>query len=72
MNKIAVILQKEWLELRQQRGLLLGVILPPLLLTVLPLGTAYGLGHISLGQSLRGQLPTFPPNSGTFAAGTPS
>jgi ABC-2 type transport system permease protein len=57
MNKIVVILQKEWLELRQQRGLLLGVILPPLLLTILPLATAYGLGHISPGQSLRGQLP---------------
>ena len=57
MNKIGVILQKEWLELRQQRGLLLGVMLPPLLLTVLPLVTAYGLGHTASIAGSRGQLP---------------
>lgn len=43
MHKVLVILQKEWLEIKQQRGLLLSVLLPPLLLTLLPLGVAYGL-----------------------------
>jgi ABC-2 type transport system permease protein len=43
MYKVLVILQKEWLEIKQQRGLLLSVLLPPLLLTLLPLGVAYGL-----------------------------
>src|SRR5688500_13351117 len=37
-NKVLVIVRKEWLEIRQQRGLMLGMIVPPLVFTLLPLG----------------------------------
>jgi ABC-2 type transport system permease protein len=43
MNKTLVVLRKEWLELRQDRSLLLSTLLPPLLLTVMPIGIAYAL-----------------------------
>lgn len=46
MSRIAVILHKEWLELRQERGLLLGTLLPPLLLTLLPIGVTYLIGQV--------------------------
>ena len=46
MSKIPVILQKEWLELRSDRGLLLSTLLPPLLLTLLPIGIVYGAGRV--------------------------
>ncbi len=42
MDKVMVILQKEWLDLKQQRGLLLGILLPPLFLVLLPIGVLYG------------------------------
>lgn len=38
MNRILVILEKEWRELRQDRSLVLSTLLPPLLLTIMPLG----------------------------------
>jgi ABC-2 type transport system permease protein len=44
-NKIGLILRKEWLELRQQRGLLLGTILPPLFFTLIPIGLLYATSH---------------------------
>ena len=31
MKNVFVILQKEWLEIRQQRGLLFTMVIPPLL-----------------------------------------
>jgi ABC-2 type transport system permease protein len=37
MNKSLVILRREWLELRRQRGLLLGIALMPALITLLPI-----------------------------------
>lgn len=37
MNTILVILQKEWLELRKDRALMLGLLIPPIFMTVLPL-----------------------------------
>jgi ABC-2 type transport system permease protein len=40
-NKIALILYKEWLDIRKQRGLLFGMIVPPLLFIILPVGIAY-------------------------------
>src|SRR5215217_4053358 len=45
MTNIIVLLHKEWLELKQQRALLLSIIFIPLLLTLVPLGALYGLGH---------------------------
>jgi ABC-2 type transport system permease protein len=47
-NKVALILRKEWREIRQQRGLLLGMVLPPLLFVVLPIGVAFGTAQIDL------------------------
>jgi ABC-2 type transport system permease protein len=57
MNKVLVILQKEWLEIKQQRSLLLTVLLPPLLLTLLPLGVAYALSQTP-GNLKNGFPPT--------------
>src|SRR5436190_13938148 len=37
MRRVFVILQKEWIEIRQQWTLLFTIVLPPLFLTVLPL-----------------------------------
>jgi ABC-2 type transport system permease protein len=45
MNNIIVLLHKEWLEFKQQRALLLSIIFVPLLLTLIPLGALYELGH---------------------------
>jgi ABC-2 type transport system permease protein len=44
MHKALLILHKEWLELRQERALLFGTLLPPLLFTLLPLLIAYAAG----------------------------
>jgi ABC-2 type transport system permease protein len=41
--KLLAILEKEWLELRHQRSLILGTIIPPLLMALLPLGIMFGL-----------------------------
>ena len=46
MNNVRVILWKEWLELRQQRALLLGLVLLPVLFTLMPLMLIYGAGHV--------------------------
>jgi ABC-2 type transport system permease protein len=45
MSKISVILQKEWLELRLDRSLLLSTLLPPILLTLMPIGIVYAVGQ---------------------------
>lgn len=45
MNKIPAILQKEWLEMRLDRSLLLSTLLPPLLLTLIPIGVVYAAGQ---------------------------
>ncbi|MDQ6693011.1 MAG: ABC transporter permease subunit [Chloroflexota bacterium] len=47
VNKIALILRKEWLELRQQRVLIITTIIPPLLFIILPILIAYVAGHTS-------------------------
>src|SRR5262245_11228651 len=47
MTKVLVILHKEWLEVRQQRGLLAGLVLMPVLLTLLPLVAAYAAVKLS-------------------------
>ena len=46
MRSVLVILRKEWLELRQERALLLSIVLLPLLLTLLPIGVLYTLGLV--------------------------
>jgi len=45
MDNIMVLLQKEWLEFKQQRALVLSVIFVPLVLTLLPLIVMYAIGH---------------------------
>src|SRR6266568_6584186 len=60
MNKILVILQKEWLEIRQQRVLMLGVLLPPLLFTLIPLGIIYLSGSLASNSSLSSPSKSFP------------
>ena len=47
MENVLVILNKEWLELRQQRGLILSIVLPPFIFTVLPIVLFYLVGHSS-------------------------
>jgi ABC-2 type transport system permease protein len=44
MNNINVLLQKEWLDFKQQRGLLLSITVLPLLLTLIPLVALFGVG----------------------------
>src|SRR5574342_270279 len=44
MNKIKAIISREWLEMRKDRALLLSLLLPPLLLTAIPIGTVYAVG----------------------------
>jgi ABC-2 type transport system permease protein len=60
MDKILVILQKEWLEIRQQRGLMLGVLLPPLLFTLIPLGIIYLSGSLVSNGGLSSPGKSFP------------
>jgi ABC-2 type transport system permease protein len=50
MDKVMVILQKEWLDLKQQRGLLLGILLPPLFLVLLPIGILYATRYAPGGN----------------------
>ncbi len=45
MRNVAIILRKEWLELRHERALLLSILLLPLLLTVIPIAVVYGVGR---------------------------
>jgi ABC-2 type transport system permease protein len=57
MKAVRVILWKEWLELRQQRMLIGGIVLPPLLFTAIALG-ALSSGPVALaGQPLRTANP---------------
>jgi ABC-2 type transport system permease protein len=46
MNKSLVILRREWLELRRQRGLLLGIALMPALITLLPIVITYLVAYL--------------------------
>ena len=45
MNKATIIIYKEWLELRQERGLLVSTLLPPLLLGLMPIIIVAVLGQ---------------------------
>lgn len=42
--KILAILWKEWLELRRERSLMISLFLPPILLTLMPIGIIVALG----------------------------
>jgi hypothetical protein len=67
MHKALVILHKEWLELRGERTLLMTVIVPPLLLTILPIVALYLIGsnpHEHTSQPAPFP-PTAPPRGGT-------
>ena len=46
MNKSLVILRREWLELRRQRELLLGISLMPALITLIPVIITYLVRHL--------------------------
>jgi ABC-2 type transport system permease protein len=46
MNKALVVLRKEWLDLRQDTTLLLSTLVPPIILTVLPIAVTYLLGRV--------------------------
>ncbi len=54
MNKVLVLLRKEWLDIRLQRGLMLSIILPPLLFTLLPIIAFYVIGHVPGGAKING------------------
>ena len=45
MNNIATLLHKEWLEFKQQRMLMLGIVALPLLLTLMPIGITFASGQ---------------------------
>ncbi len=47
MDKILLILQKEWREIRQQRTLVWTIILPPLLFTLIPIVAMFAVGQVS-------------------------
>lgn len=46
MRNVLIVLKKEWLEITQQRSLLLSVILPPLIFSLLPIGLIILTGKI--------------------------
>jgi ABC-2 type transport system permease protein len=49
-TRIILILRKDWLEIIQQRGLVLSMIFLPLLFTVMPLVILYASGHVPPGD----------------------
>ncbi len=64
LNRIALILHKEWLELRHQRGLIFGTLLPPLIIALLPIVIVYVAGHTTLLTSATKSNP-FPTSTAT-------
>ncbi len=56
MRNVIAILHKEWLELRYDRQILLGTLIPPLIFTVLPILFGYIIGHAPLGEINRAGL----------------
>lgn len=50
-RKIILILKKEWLQLRQQKGLLLATFFLPLVFTILPLAVTFGIGQAPLDSA---------------------
>jgi ABC-2 type transport system permease protein len=55
MKKSLVILRREWLELKRQRGLLLGIALMPALITLIPVIITYVVQYVP--DSLQQPLP---------------
>lgn len=72
MHKIMVILYKEWLEIRQQRMLIISMVLPPLIFALLPLVVVYGVAHTGSTGNLNlpraSNLSQFGPMSAAEAA----
>ncbi len=50
LQRIGLILGKEWLEIRQQKMLLLGMLFLPVLFTLLPLGVLVGFAYIPASE----------------------
>lgn len=69
VNRVGLILRKEWLELRQERGLIIGTLLPPLFFTVLPVLLAWIVGVVPHKNSLIAP-PDLGPNVRVGGAGT--
>ncbi|MEO8288435.1 MAG: ABC transporter permease subunit [Chloroflexota bacterium] len=44
VNKVLLIMRKEWMEIIQQRALVLTMILPPLLFALIPVGALFAIG----------------------------
>jgi ABC-2 type transport system permease protein len=57
-SKMALLLRKEWIEIRQQRSLLLGMFLPPLFFSILPLGFVFVIGYFPPGSDTEGLIDT--------------
>jgi ABC-2 type transport system permease protein len=53
-NKVALILYKEWLEMKQQRALMLGLLLPAFIFTTLPLFVMFVAGGATSSQISKG------------------
>ena len=51
MNPISAILHKEWTDLRQDKMILLGTVIPTAVLTTLPLLGAWVATHFSDGEA---------------------
>jgi ABC-2 type transport system permease protein len=56
MKHVLIVLHKEWLEHRRDRNILFATLIPPLVLTMLPLAIGYAIGHA-------------PPQMDAFASG---
>ena len=71
VNRVGLILRKEWLELRQERGLLIGTLLPPLFFTVLPVLLAWVVGVVPhKGTSMLAPPPDLGPSIRVGGPGT--
>ena len=65
MNKILVIFNKEWLEIRQQRTLLLTILLLPLIFTLIAVGTFTAIGILpNIGTSSNSNILPIPALAG--------
>ncbi|MBN2387815.1 MAG: ABC transporter permease [Anaerolineales bacterium] len=56
MNKIKIILCKEWAEVFKHRMVLFTVVFLPLMMTALPLGILWGTGEVGSTDSLEGTI----------------
>jgi ABC-2 type transport system permease protein len=50
LNRIMTVLRKEWMEIRQQRALVLTLLLPPLLFAFLPVAAMFFMANAPIGE----------------------